>query len=79
MSDPNIPASEQAERENLSHLRPDVLRVAAGLAANPAVMTPMYEALSKHDDQKTGLVVVGRTLARLALSIVAGIDQVTNE
>lgn len=32
VSDPNIPASEQAERENLSHRRPEVMRMAEAIA-----------------------------------------------
>lgn len=72
MSDPNIPASEQAERENLSHLRPDVLRVAAGLAANDAWI---QGAVREARGLGAPSIVISNLLARDALAIVQAVDR----
>lgn len=68
-------ASADAAREYLTNLRPDVLRVAAGIMANPNLSGVVKDHLAGRgvDDNADAAAVV----ADLALAIVKAVDRAT--
>ncbi len=68
-------AIDQEAREELRALRPDVLRVAAGIVANQNLSVVMKDLVAGRDvsSNDTAATVV----AELALGIVRAVDRVT--